>query len=161
MTAAAYGFPARVQRAEEGWGDWNGHLNMAFYNVLFDRGYEDFLASLGITADTVAAGTGSTFTLEAHVTYLREVMIGDEVRVWTRVLDWDAKRMHLVQVMEKLRDGEVAATSENMVLHVSLDTRRAAPFAAEVAARLAAVAAEHAALPVPPQVGHRIGIPRK
>lgn len=159
--AAAYGFAGRVQRVEEAWGDWNGHLNMAYYNVLFDRGIEDFLAPLGITAETVAAGGGSTFTLEAHVTYLRELMVGDEVRVWTRILDHDARRIHVVQVMEKLPEGRVAATSENMMLHVSLDTRRAARFAAEVATRLAALAAEHADLPVPPQVGHRIGIPRK
>ena len=106
MSEGNHGHPGRVQRVEEGWGDWNGHLNMAYYNVLFDRGYEDFLAAIGITVETVAGGGGSTFTLEAHVTYLREVMIGDQVRVWTRVLDWDAKRIHVVQVMEKLTGGE-------------------------------------------------------
>lgn len=160
MTGGGHGFAGRVQRVEEGWGDWNGHLNMAYYNLLFDRGIEDFLAAIGISGETVAAGGGSTFTLEAHVTYLREVMIGDEVRVWTRVLDHDARRIHVVQSMEKLPEGWIAATSENMMLHVSLQTRRAAPFGDEAAATLAAMAADHAGLPVPPQVGHRIGIPR-
>lgn len=160
MTEGGHGFAGRVRRVEDGWGDWNGHLNMAYYNVLFDRGIEDFLSAIGITAETVAAGGGTSFTLEAHVTYLRELMIGDAVRVWTRVLDRDAKRIHVVQTMEKLPEGWIAATSENMLLHVSLSNRRAAPFAPEVAARLEAMAADHAPLPVPPQVGHRIGIPR-
>ena len=161
MTEAHYGLRGRVQSVEEGWGDWNGHLNMAYYNVLFDRGIEDFLAAFGITEDSVAQGSGSSFTLEAHVTYLRELMIGDEVRVWTRILDWDAKRVHVVQSMEKLPDGFIAATSENMMLHVSLETRRAAPYPPEIAEKLGAMAQTHAALPVPPQVGHVIGIPRR
>ena len=161
MTAAGYGFAGRVRQVEDGWGDWNGHLNMAYYNVLFDRAIEDFLAALGITEASVAAGGGSSFTLEAHVSYLRELMIGDEVRVWTRIFDWDAKRVHVVQSMEKLPEGFIAATSENMMMHVSLQTRRGAPYTPEVADRLAAMAQAHAGLPIPPQVGHVIAIPRK
>ena len=92
---------------------------------------------------------------------LRALKPGDKVRVTTQILDHDAKRVHYVQQMFHADEGYLACITENMVLHVSMETRRSAPFPADILAQIDAIAAAHKGLAIPPQVGHRMGIPRK
>ena len=74
------------------------------------------------------------------------------------MLGHDAKRLHYIHAMYHATEGFLASTNELMSLHVSQATRRAAPMAASVLARLAAIQAAHDALPRPPQAGRRIGL---
>ena len=83
---------------------------------------------------------------------------GDPLRFTTLLLGFDDKRIHYIHEMYHETDGFLAATNELMSLHVSLETRRAAPMSADVLARLAEVLSLHETLPVPPQVGRRIGL---
>jgi acyl-CoA thioester hydrolase len=101
------------------------------------------------------------FTLETHVTYDREVALGDPLRITSQILDWDAKRLHFFHHMYHADQGYVAATNEQIMLHVGYQSRRSAPFTDEVAARVAAMAQAHAGLKRPAQAGRVIGIPRK
>jgi acyl-CoA thioester hydrolase len=55
-------------------------------------------------------------------------------------------------------EGYLASTNELLSLHVSQATRRAAPMAPELQQRLAQLRQTHGALPIPPQVGRRIGL---
>ena len=152
------------QVVRDDWTDYNGHLNMAYYNVLFDEAVNAALNGLGVGPDQAATGTMSVFTAQAHVHYLRELHAGDRVRVSLRVLGVDAKRLHYVQTMMRAGthagEGLVAAVSENLTLSVDLSTRRVTPWTAPVFARLQALAAAHADLPVPPEVGRVIGLNR-
>jgi acyl-CoA thioester hydrolase len=100
----------------------------------------------------------TTFCLEAHVTYQREVREGDPLRFTTQLLGFDAKRIHYVHEVYHARDGYLAATNELMSLHVSRATRRATAMAPDVLARLARIQAVHDTLPRPPHVGRRIGL---
>src|SRR5262249_16742357 len=100
----------------------------------------------------------TTFCLEAHVTYHREVRVDDPLRFTTMLLDFDAKRLHYFHQMFHATFGYLAATNELMSLHVSLETRRGAPMATEVLERLAQVKAAHDRLPRPDQVGRRMGL---
>ena len=93
----------------------------------------------------------TTFCLEAHVTYHREVRHGDPLRFTTVLLGHDAKRVHYIHAMYHATEGYLAATNELMSLHVHLATRRGGPMAAEVVARLARIQAAHDTLPRPPQ----------
>ena len=154
-------YSGRLQQVEPQWADYNGHLNMAYYHVLFDRAGDEAFSAMGLGPNYVKERNATFFTVEAHVTYLRELLIGDEVRVETQILDHDAKRVHYVQSMFHARDGYLACLSEIMVVHVSLETRRTAPFPPDVLSRIAEMAEAHKGLPVPAQVGHKIGIPRK
>ncbi len=86
-------FVSSRMKVEPAWIDYNGHLNMAYYNVLFDRAVDEVFELLGCGADYVKKGF-STFTAEVHVRYLRELKEGDPVRVTFQLLDYDAKRMH-------------------------------------------------------------------
>src|SRR5579864_8526771 len=151
-------FASSVMRVEPAWIDYNGHLNMAYYNVLFDRAGDEAFDLLGCGAAYAKAHGLSTFTAEAHVRYLREVHAGDPVRVTFQLLDYDAKRMHYFEQLFHAEEGWVSATSENLSLHVDMNAGRTAPFPREVAARLAEMKAAHALLPRPEAAGRRIGM---
>ncbi|MGE3832082.1 MAG: thioesterase family protein [Parvibaculaceae bacterium] len=153
-------FVSALHRIDDQWIDYNGHFNMAYYHVIFDRAVDEAFDSLGLGAAYVKQANASYFTLETHATYLRELHAGDEVRVALQMLDFDRKRIHYVQQMMH-RDGWLACVSEYMVMHVDLAAKRSAPFPPDIIARIEAMHAAHKVLPVPPQVGHRIAIPRK
>lgn len=146
---------------QEAWIDYNGHMNMAFYNLVFDQCLDFVFDELGIGAEYVKTGGGSCFTREIHVNYLRELSLGDPLRVTFQLLDWDIKRLHFFEQMYHAEAGYLAATSEQLALHVDMQTRRTAPFPDEIRARLAALMESHRALGRPEQVGHVIGIPAK
>lgn len=148
------------QRVEPDWMDYNGHLNMAFYHVLFDRALDHVYDLLGIGADYARHGGGSCFTLEVHVNYLNEMVQGDPVRITFQLLDSDSKRLHFYEEMFHAETGELAATSEQLALHVDMESRRSAPFPEEIQARIERLMRAHAELPTPERVGRRMGIRR-
>jgi acyl-CoA thioester hydrolase len=146
---------------EPQWIDYNGHFNMAYYGVLFDRSADQMFLELGLGPDYVKATNNSFFTLETHTTYLREVAPTDFVAVESQIIDHDHKRVHYVQQMKHADDGWVACVLEVMVSHVDLTVHKTSNFPNDVNERIGAMAATHKSLPVPGQVGHKIGIPRK
>jgi len=140
------------------WIDHNQHMNVGYYLVVFDFATDEFMAWVGLDGAHRAARAITTFCLEAHVTYHREVRAGDPLRFTTQLLGHDAKRLHYIHAMYHAAEGWLAATNELMSLHVSHATRRAAPMAPEILARLAAIQRAHDALPRPPQAGRAIGL---
>ena len=152
-------FVSSVMRVEPGWIDYNGHLNMAYYNVLFDRAVDEVYELLGCGAAYVEASRHSCFTAEVHVRYLRELHAGDPVRVTFQLLDFDAKRLHYFEQLFHAEDGWLSATSENMALHVDMAAKKTAAFPGEVVAHLQRMKAAHAGLPIPQGVGRWIAMP--
>lgn len=140
------------------WIDHNDHMNMGYYVVVFDQATDHFFRFIKLDRAYRRKNNITTFSLEAHITYDREVGLGDLLRFDTRLLDFDEKRIHYIHEMYHAVDGYLAATNELMSLHVSEETRRAAPMTPEVMARLAQVKTAHAALPPLRQVGRSIGL---
>jgi acyl-CoA thioester hydrolase len=153
-------FVSTVMRVEPQWIDYNGHLNMAYYNVLFDRAVDEAYELLGIGIDYLKQHNHSTFTAEAHVRYLRELHEGDHVRVSFQLLDYDSKRIHYFEQLLHATESWVSATSENMTLHVDMATKKVTPFPASVLRSLAAMKAAHAVLPRPAGAGRSIKMPK-
>jgi acyl-CoA thioester hydrolase len=154
-------FVSSVMRVEPAWIDYNGHLNMAYYNVLFDRAVDEAFELLGCGADYVKKRQLSFFTAEVHVRYLRELRAGDPVRVTFQLLDFDLKRMHCFEQLFHAEEGWVSATSENMSLHVDIVAKKTAPFPADLIKRLTQMKSAHAQLPVPEAAGRNIAMPSK
>src|SRR5690348_10549334 len=152
-------FVSSVMRVEDHWMDYNGHLNMAYYNVPFDRAVDEAYELIGIRADYVEKRRHSFFTAEVHLRYLRELQRGGPVRGTCQLLDFDRKRLHTFEQLFHAEQGWVAATSENMSLHVDMAARKTAEFPAEVTRRLAQMKASHARLPRPEAAGRRIVMP--
>lgn len=154
-------FVSSTMAVEPQWIDYNGHLNMAYYNVLFDRAVDEAYGLIGIGQAYLKRHKHSTFTAEAHVRYLREIHEGDPVRVTFQLLAYDAKRIHYFEQLFHATEGWVSATSENMTLHVDMTARKVAPFPDSVLRRLAAMRAAHERLPVPEAAGRRIAMPER
>ena len=161
MTELAAPFVSSLMRVEPAWIDYNGHLNMAYYNVLFDRAVDEAYEVLGIGLDYLRQTHHSTFTAEAHVRYLRELHENNPVRVTFQLLDFDSKRIHYFEQSLHADEGWVSATSENMTLHVDMTAKKVVPFPDTVMRSLAAMKAAHARLPVPKGAGRRIAMPGK
>lgn len=141
------------------WVDYNGHMNVAYYVLVFDHATDAFLDRIGMT-DRLREETGSSvFVAEAHVTYENEVLEGDVVDVSSQVIGCDAKRLHLFHRMFRRTDGALAATNELMILHVDLNTRRVGPFPDTVSLKLQNISADHAEFERPSQLGRVMGIP--
>jgi len=149
-------FVSSVMRVEPAWIDYNGHLNMAYYNVVFDRAVDEAFELIGCGPDYVKERRHSCFTAEVHLRYLRELHANDPVRVTFQLLDYDAKRIHYFEQLFHATESWVAATSENMSLHVDMEAKKTAPFPAKIARCLGRMQAAHAELPLPEGVGRRI-----
>ena len=154
-------FVSSVMRVEPAWIDYNGHLNMAYYHVLLDRAVDEAFALIGIGPAYVERRRHSFFSAEVHVRYLRDLHAEDPVRVTLQLLDFDAKRLHFFEQLFHATEGWVAATSEQMSLHVDILARKTAPFPDDVAALIDAMKASHAMLPRPEAAGRRIAMPER
>ena len=141
------------------WIDYNGHLNMAYYNVIMDRAIDELFAAMGMGPTYLEARNGSTMTAECHVRYLREIHLGDPVQVAVYVIAADEKRLHTFEEMRHATEGWVSATSENITLHIDMSQRKVAPFPPDIAARVQAVAAAHATAATPEGIGRKIAMP--
>ena len=141
------------------WIDFNGHLNMAYYNVLFDQGVDQAYGDIGLGPEYQRTGC-TTYVAEFHVCYLRELHEGDRVYTTFQLLDHDEKRFHSFQELWHV-DGWLAATAEGLTLHVDQSGPRVAPMPDHILTRLDAMRQNHAKLPTPAQAGRRIGIRRK
>jgi len=98
-------YRASVMQIEPQWIDYNGHLNMAYYNVMFDRAIDELWLRIGIGPDYMAARGGSTFTAECHVRYLREIHLGEPVQVSILLVAADDKRLHTFQELRHATEG--------------------------------------------------------
>ena len=145
---------------EPQWIDYNDHLNMAYYNVLFDRSAETAVDLLGLGEVYRRETDRTLMNAEAHVTYLRELKPDAVVYATFHLLDADQKRMHVYQELYH-RDGWLAATSENVYLHVDLSGPKVAPFPADIAEAAQAMLREHEVLPRSKYVGRMMGLRRK
>ena len=151
---------SRTMEVEKEWIDYNGHLNMAYYNVLFDRAADEAFEMLGMGPRYAEERKLTTYTAEVHVCYVRELHLGHRVTGTLQLLDFDEKRFHIFQELRHA-DGWLAATSESLTLHVDMTGPKVAPFPADILANLTQMHAAHAALPKPERAGRSIGIKRK
>ncbi len=154
-------FVSSAMRVEPDWIDYNGHLNMAYYHVLFDRTVDEVFSLVGLNQDYVETRNASTFAAECHILYKRELTEADIVRVTAQLIAFDEKRMHYYLEMRHASEGWLAATSENLSLHVDLSSRKVAPFPPDILANLALMKAAHSMMPLPAMAGRMIGIPKK
>jgi acyl-CoA thioester hydrolase len=138
------------------WVDYNGHMNVAFYVLVFDHATDAALDRLMLGEHHRRQSGCSVFVGEMHVTYRREVLKGDELTVATRLLASDDRRLVLFHEMACSRFEALVASNEVLCVHVDLGTRRPAPWPAAAAETLARALASQARLPPPNQAGRSI-----
>lgn len=124
------------------WTDVNGHMNEGRYGQLFSDAAEEIMAHVGADDDYIAGGL-SYFTVETTVKYLMETHAGEEIEVHTRITVGEGKKLRCFHEMKRASDGELLATCDQFMLHVSLETRRTCEPAAHVKDKVEALAALH------------------
>jgi len=136
------------------WTDYNGHMNEAKYLQAFGDATDRMMEIVGCDADYIADGL-SYFTAETHIRHIDEAHAGARIHIDTLVILGEGKKMHLFHSMY---EGErLLATGEHMLIHVSLETRRACDPLPALADKLARIAADHSTLPRPEGVGKSVG----
>ncbi|MCK6578471.1 MAG: thioesterase family protein [Anaerolineae bacterium] len=134
------------QTIPETYQDENGHMNMRWYLALFDDAGYPLSASFGLTGEFHTQHDSGGYDLEHHLHYLREVMVGDDVTIYARLLGRSAKRIHYMMFMVNEMRGALAATFECVNSFADMRTRRTAPYPSEIAARIDALLAVHQVL---------------
>jgi len=128
-------------RVEPRFLDAMGHMNVAWYVHLFDRGIWEFFGRHGLNEQYLERAERGMFALEESLRYLSELREGDALEVHTGVLELRPKTLRLLQYMVDQRRQKVAAVREVVAAHIDLTTRRSVAFASDVSAQL--VAAPH------------------
>lgn len=140
------------------WTDYNGHMNLAYYVLIFDHATDRFYPTVGLGEAYHERTNRSTFTVESHITYPAELMVGDEVYCTTQLLGFDEKRIHYFHRMYHAGRDYLAATTELLAVHVDMGLRRVVAMPEEILANLGTMLEQHARLERPAEAGRVIGV---
>ena len=137
--------------------DYNGHMNVVHYRAAFDASTDGLFAHLGLGPEEYNARTGATLmVVEEHTRYHAELAEGERYRILARLVGHSAKKLHYLLAMENLDRGVVAATHEELALHVDLTARRSTRLPPSALAAIESLEATQAHLPPPPDLGRVI-----
>ena len=113
------------------WTDYNNHMNMAYYVLVFDQIWEMILEKFKIGEQSAKTTNMSTMVVETYTTYNNEVKEGDEVEINLTFLDHDKKRLHYKMEMIEKSSKKLSATLEMLSLYIDLNKRKVSEFAEE------------------------------
>ena len=113
------------------WTDYNDHMNMAFYVLIFDKAWEVILEKFKMGEHSAKTTKKSTMVVETHTTYNNEVKQGDEVDIFLSHFDHDKKRLHFKMEMYEKSKKTLSATIEMLSLYIDLNLRKVAEFEEE------------------------------
>ena len=118
----------KSQKIIKEWVDYNNHLNMAYYILIFDQALEVVLEKFKMGADSAKKEKKSTMVVETNTKYINEVKEGDEIDIMLTFFDHDKKRLHLkLEMIEKVTK-KISASIEWLSLYVNLETRKVSEF---------------------------------
>ena len=110
------------------WTDYNNHMNMAYYVLVFDQIWEVMLEKFKMGENSAKTTKMSTMVVETHTTYNNEVKEGDEVEINLTFFDHDKKRLHYKLEMYEKSTNNLSATTEVLALYMNLNERKVSEF---------------------------------
>ena len=110
------------------WTDYNNHMNLSFYILVFDKAAEKILSKFNMGEEAAIKTKRSTMVVETHTTYNNEVKEDDDVDVYLSYCDHDKKRLHYKLEMYEKSKNVLSATTEVLALYINLDLRKVAEF---------------------------------
>ena len=110
------------------WTDYNNHLNMAYYVLIFDKAWEVMLEKFQMGEKSAKTTKRSTMVVETHTTYNHEVKEGDEVEIVLTYFDHDKKRLHFKLEMIEKKTKKLSSTIEMLALYIDLNKRKVCEF---------------------------------
>ena len=110
------------------WTDYNNHMNVAYYVLVFDEAWEVMLQKFKMGENSAKTTEMSTMVVETYITYNNEVKEGEEVDIFLTYFDHDKKRLHYrLEMIEKLSK-KLSATIELLSIYVDLKERKVSEF---------------------------------
>ncbi len=110
------------------WTDYNNHMNLSFYILVFDKAAEKILSKFKMGEEAAKKAKRSTMVVETHTTYNNEVKEGEDVEVFLSYFNHDKKRLHYKLEMYEKSKNILSATTEVLALYINLDLRKVAEF---------------------------------
>ena len=110
------------------WTDYNNHMNLSYYILLFDMGSEQMLSKFHMGEHSAKTTKMSTMVVETHTTYNNEVKEGEEVEINLSYFDHDKKRLHYKLEMYEKNKKTLSATTELLALYIDLNLRKVSEF---------------------------------
>ena len=117
-----------TQKIIKEWTDYNEHMNMAYYVLIFDKAWEIILEKFKMGEHAAKTSKKSTMVVETHTTYNQEVKQGEEVDIILTYFDHDKKRLHFKLEMYEKTKKTLSATIEMLSLYIDLNQRKVAEF---------------------------------
>ena len=116
------------QTVKKEWTDYNNHMNMAYYILVFDQVWEVMLEKFKMGENSAKTTNMSTMVVETYTTYNNEVKEGDEVEINLTFFDHDKKRLHFKMEMIEKSSKKLSATLESLSLYIDLNRRKVTEF---------------------------------
>ena len=113
------------------WTDYNNHMNLSYYILVFDRAAEKMLSNFKMGEEAAINTKRSTMVVETHTTYNNEVKEGEEVDIYLSYCDHDKKRLHYKLEMYEKSKNVLSSTTEVLALYINLELRKVAEFEKE------------------------------
>jgi len=140
------------------WIDVNEHMNVAYYVLAFDQAVDSLWEAFGISKDYINVSSSSTFAVESHITWQRELAVDEPYIITSQLLAFDSKRIHQLMRMYHAEKEFLAATAEWLNLHVDLDIRKVSPWPGPILDQIAAFAARQGDWGWPPEAGKQMSV---
>ena len=140
------------------WIDVNNHMNVAYYVLAFDHAVDALWERFGITNDYVNVSSSSTFAVESHITWQRELSVDAPYIITAQLLAYDDKRIHQFLRMYHAEHHFLAATAEWLNLHVDLKVRKVVPWPDDIRSQIAAFADLQGDWGWPAEVGRQMNV---
>ena len=118
----------KSQKIIKEWVDYNNHLNMAYYILIFDQAWEVMLKKFRMGAESAKTEKRSTMVVETNTKYISEIKEDDDVDIIATFFDHDKKRLHLKLEMIEQKTRKISASMEWLSLYVNLETRKVTEF---------------------------------
>ena len=126
--------------------DTMGHMNIRWYMAFYDETAWAFAETMGMDKAHFRATQSGLFALQHYIRYMAEVLSGDEVAVYGRLIGLSASRFLFLGFLVNETQDRVASTAEALVAFADMQARRVAPFPPDLAARMNDLLAQHNAL---------------
>ena len=120
--------PLTSKKIIKNWIDYNGHMNLSYYILVFDMGAEVILSKFQMGEQAAKTTKRSTMVVETHTNYIKEVKENDEVIISLSHIDHDKKRLHYKLEMYEKSENILSATTEVLALYMNLDERKVSEF---------------------------------
>ena len=121
----------KTEKVKKEWTDYNGHLNVAYYVLIFDMAADIMLDNFNMGGVSAKKDKRTTLVAEMHTIYNQDIRLGAEVETQLTYIDYDKKRIHYRLSMFHKEKKYLAATNEVLSLYVDLDQRKVIEFDAD------------------------------